>query len=189
MQAPVEVDSLSFSKPGIRLMGNVDESMVSEFLRQQAEVDPTCPVVLELSTSGGHADIGRRISHELAAWQQSGQEVHFLGKTFVYSAGVTIMASIPPARRCLTADCELLVHERKMKKVLHLEGALRGCRSLVQDALAEIDSGQRLERAGFAQLVDGTGLTLDDVLARVMERDWYLTAREALRLGLVGRVL
>ncbi len=183
------MDSLLSTKPGIRLFGNVDESMLSEFLRQQSEADPTRPVVLELSTSGGHADIGRRINHELGVWQQSGQQVHFIGKTFVYSAGVTIMAAIPPVRRCLTADCELLVHERKMKKVLHLEGALRGCRSLVLDALAEIDSGQRLERAGFAQLVEGTGLTLDDVLARVLERDWYLTADEARRLGLVGQVL
>ena len=183
------IDLLS-TPPDIRLFGKVDESMLSTFLQQQVSARTDKPVTLELSTSGGNADIGRRIANELAQWQRAlGVEVRFLGKSFVYSAGVTIMSAIPAARRYLTADCELLVHERKMQKVLHLDGALRGCRTLVLDALAEIDSGQRLERAGFAQLVEGTRLGLDDVMARVLERDWYLTAAEAAELGLVAAVL
>ena len=185
----MKASDLLATTPDIRLFGMVDESMLSTFLQRQAVLRADLPVTLELSTSGGNADVGRRIANELAQWQRDGAAVHFIGKTYVYSAGVTIMSSIPPSRRYLTADCELLVHERKMQKVLHLEGALRGCRSLVQDALAEIDSVQRLERAGFEQLVAGTRLTLDDVMAKVLERDWYLSADEAAEWGLVAGVL
>ena len=178
------------SPPDIRLFGKVDESMLASFLQQQSAVRWNTTVTLELSTSGGNADVGRRIALELADWQRSTPvRIDFLGKSYVYSAGVTVMSAIPAARRFLSADCELLIHERKMQKVLHLEGALRGCRTLVQDALAEIDSGQRLERAGFTTLVEGTRLSVDDVMARVLERDWYLTADEALQWGLVGGVV
>jgi ATP-dependent protease ClpP protease subunit len=187
MNAPTGLPS---SIPDIRLFGHVSEQMLSEFFRQQSEVPQGKPVVFELSTSGGDADVGRRIAQELRWWQlKEGREVFFLGKTYVFSAGVTIMSSIPCTHRYLTEDCELLIHERKMKKQIHLEGALRGCRSAIHDVLAEIDSGQRLERDGFRQLVQGTRLTLADVEQRVLERDWYLTAQQAKEVGLVADVL
>ena len=180
---------LPSTAPDIRLFGNVNEGMLAEFFRQQAEVAPNKPVVMELSTSGGDADVGRRIAQEVRMWRNAGTDVFFLGKTYVFSAGITIMSAFPIAHRFLTADCELLIHERKMSKQLNLEGALRGCMSAINDVLAEIESGQRLERHGFAQLVEGTSLTAEDVGNRVYNKDWYLTAAEALDLGLIGAVI
>lgn len=186
---PPAAHGLPTLNPDIRLFGTVDQAMLSEFFRQQSEVKTRGALVLELSTSGGDADIGRRIGEELRLWREQGRQVFFLGKTYVFSAGVTIMSSIPRSHRYLTRDCELLIHERKMKKDLHLEGALRGCRSAVQDVLAQIDSGQRLERDGFSQLVLGTGLTVEDVARKVMDRDWYLTSAQALEIGLIAGVI
>ncbi len=176
--------------PDLRLFGSVNADMLGEFFRQQAEAPDSGALLLELSSDGGDADIGRRIAQELRLWQdKQGRELWFLGKSFVFSAGVTVMSAIPPARRFLTDDCEILIHERKLKKTLHLDGALRGCRSAVQDVLAEIESGQRLERAGFELLVRGTSLSVDDIEQRVMEKDWYLTAPEALEVGLVAGIV
>lgn len=177
-------------KPDLRLFGAVGDTMLSEFFRQQGEAPQEGPLVLELSSNGGDADIGRRIAQELRLWQEKdGREVWFLGKTYVFSAGVTVMSAIPRDRRFLTKDCEVLIHERKMKKDIRLDGALRGCRSTIQDVLAEIESGQRLERDGFSVLVQGTKLTVDDIEKRVLEKDWYLTAHEALEIGLVAGVI
>ena len=179
----------SFS-PDIRLFGKVDQTMLAEFFRQQAEVPSNKPLVFELSTSGGDADIGRRIAQEIRMWRtHQSREVFFLGKTYVFSAGITIMSAFPVTHRFLTADCELLIHERKMKKDIHLDGALRGCRTAICDALAQIDSGQRLEREGFMELVNGTPLTIEDIHAKVLEREWYLTSEEALKMGLVAGVI
>lgn len=187
---PPNRNTLPSLSPDIRLFGAVDQSMLSEFFRQQSQVNDVGPLVLELSTSGGDADIGRRIGQEIRLWQEKQmREVFFFGKTYVYSAGVTIMSFFPVTHRFVTGDCEFLIHERKLKKDLHLEGALRGCRSAVQDVLAQIDSGQRLERDGFAQLVLGTKLTVDDVQKQVLDRDWYLTASDALKLGLISGVV
>ncbi|MES2280780.1 MAG: ATP-dependent Clp protease proteolytic subunit [Pseudomonadota bacterium] len=175
--------------PDIRLFGQVNDAMLSEFFRQQAEVPANKALVMELSTSGGDADIGRRIAQEVRMWSQTGRDVYFLGKTFVFSAGITIMSAFPRSQRFMTADCELLIHERKMKKDLHLEGALRGCMSAVNDVLAEIESGQRLEREGFAQLAEGSTLSATDIGNKVYNKDWYLTAQEALVLGLIQGVV
>ncbi len=122
-------------------------------------------------------------------WRGAGLDVFFLGKTYVFSAGITIMSAFPQTRRFMTSDCELLIHERKMKKDLHLEGALRGCLSAVNDVLAEIESGQRLERDGFLELVQGSTLSVDDVVTKIYNKDWYLTAKEALAMGLIGGVV
>lgn len=175
--------------PDIRLFGNISEHMLGEFFRQQGEVKTSGPIVIELSTSGGAADVGRRMADELRLWQEQGRELFFLGKTYVYSAGVTVMSAFPPTHRFLTRDCELLVHERKLDKNIHLAGALRGCRAAVLDVLAEIESGQRLERHGFEQLVKGTPLSIDDVMNKVMDKDWYLSGEEAVAAGLVQAVV
>lgn len=174
--------------PNVRLIGKVDEDMLADFFRQQAQAPTQAghPVVVELSTSGGDADVGRRIAQEIRMWQGTlGRELFFLGKTYVYSAGITVMASFPQSHRFLTADCELLIHERKLKKEVHLDGALRGCMSVVKDVLAQIESGQRLEKAGFEELVKGSSLSAQALTDKVYHQDWYLTAQEAQGLGLV----
>jgi ATP-dependent protease ClpP protease subunit len=176
--------------PDLRLFGAVDEAMLSEFFRQQAEAPEEGPVLLELSSSGGDADTARRIAEELRLWQEKdGREVWFLGKTYLFSAAVTVMAAIPFARRYLTRDCEVLIHERKLTRDVHLDGSLRGCRAAVLDLLAEIESGERLERQGFALLVEGTRLTVEDIEERVLEKDWYLPAEEAVNVGLVAGII
>jgi ATP-dependent protease ClpP protease subunit len=170
----------------IRLFGEVTEAMLSEFFRQQAEVQPGKAVVIELSTPGGNADIGRRIADEVRLWRDKEQrDIYFFGKTYVYSAGITIMSAFARQRRFLSQDCELLIHERKLKKAVHLDGALRGCLTLVNDVLAQIESGQRLERDGFSQLITGSTLSLADLEAKVYNREWYVPAAEARALGLV----
>ncbi|MGE4243381.1 ATP-dependent Clp protease proteolytic subunit [Ramlibacter sp.] len=176
--------------PDIRLFGGVGDEMLAEFFRQQDEAPPDGPILMELSSNGGNADMGRRLAQELRLWQEkAGRDVWFLGKTYVYSAAVTVMSAIPRERRFMTGDCEVLIHERKMTRELRIDGALRGCRAVVLDLLAEIESGERLQRAGFEQLAKGTGLTADDIEKRVMEKDWYLTAAQALDAGLIAGVV
>ncbi|MBV7541916.1 ATP-dependent Clp protease proteolytic subunit [Acidovorax sp. sic0104] len=183
---PTKIPSLS---PDIRLFGDVNENMLSEFFRQQAEANKDGPIVFELSTSGGDAEVGRRIAEELRLWQMGGARIYFLGKTYVYSAGVTIMSAIPKGQRFLTEDCELLIHERKMTATVSLDGALRSCRAKVNDVLAQIESGQRLQSEGFARLAEGSALTAEEIERRVLDKDWYLTAKEALEHGLVASVI
>lgn len=176
--------------PQIRLFGHVDGGMLSEFFRQQHQAPRDEPVVFELSTLGGDPDIGRRLAQEIRLWREHRKvDVYFLGKTFVYSAGVTIMSAFPVNRRFVTEDTVLLVHERKITKTVELKGALRACRALVEDVLAQLESGQRVQDRDFARLVVGSRMTHAELLDRVLTRDWYVPAAQALELGLVANII
>ena len=89
--------------------------------------------------------------------------MYFLGNSLMYSAGVTVMSGFPVNRRFITADTLLLIQEHKLKKSVEFNGALRGCLSLANKLIAQIEFDQMLERHGFMQLVAGGKLTVDDV--------------------------
>ncbi len=178
-------------RPAIRLHGKVDDDMMRSFLEQMdAVVDGTGPVLVEVTTTGGDAETGRRIATDIIlARERFGLDMLFLGKSVVYSAGISIMSGFPADRRYLAQDCMLLVHERRLDKTLQLKGAMRGMQVLVQDTLAEIESALQMERTAFAFLVEGSSVTLDGLMDRIGKSDWYITSDEALRLGLVAGVI
>ena len=105
------------------------------------------------------------------------------GKTLVASAAVTFMTAFPRDRRWLTRDTTLLIHGRRMMRNVHLEGPLGSCRRVLEEIIADIDNGLRAEDEGFAELIVGSAVTLDDIRRRSYG-GWYLSASQALELGL-----
>jgi ATP-dependent Clp protease, protease subunit len=180
--------SLPSREPDIRLLGSIDEQMLRHFLDRCGQLQGDGPWVVELSTAGGEADTARRLAQELKMLREQ-REVFFLGKTYVYSAGVTVMAGVPPSHRYLTRDTVLLIHERRIERTMQLSGGLRSAIAITQDLLAELEMGQELECRGFEQLVAGSELTSDALFERVMKKDWYMPAQEALSLKLVAGLI
>jgi ATP-dependent protease ClpP protease subunit len=191
MPSPFPIELLR--RPQIRLHGKVDDAMLDRFSDQlniALDAQTAGPILVEVTTTGGDADTGRRIATDLiTAREKLGADLHFLGKSVVYSAGVTIMSAFPPERRYLTEHCMLLLHERRLDKTLELKGAMRAMEALVRDALSEIDSARAMERRAFAALVEGTQLSLDALMERIQQSDWYLEATEARALGLIREVI
>src|SRR5215469_2364910 len=101
------------------------------------------------------------------------------------SAGVTVMAAFPKDKRWLTLDAALLIHGRRMVKDLHLEGPLGSCRRVLEERIADIDQGLRLEERGFAELIDGSNVDAEEAGRRAYG-GWYLSAEEAFSRGLVA---
>ena len=178
----------------IRLNGSVDDDMFKSFLDQlssaRKDVAPSDPIIIEMTTNGGDAETARRIATDLRLLREhDDRKLLFIGKSAVYSAGITIMAAFKPHERFLTRHTELLIHERRMQRTLELSGALRSNVSMLRDTMAELDSGIKLERAGFRQLVEGTKMSFDQLTEKVMQADWYVGATEAKELGLVHDIL
>jgi ATP-dependent Clp protease, protease subunit len=175
------------ARPTIRLSGSVGHPMVGSFFDQLLPVlEVEGSILVELFTDGGDAEIGRRLAEEVRLLRlQQGRDVWFLGKTLVASAGVTVMAAFPKEKRWLTRDSTLLIHGRRMAKDLHLEGPLGSCRRVLEEMIADIDHGLRLEEQSFAELITSTNVDAEEI-ARRAYGGWYLSAEEALSRGLVA---
>jgi ATP-dependent protease ClpP protease subunit len=176
--------------PTVSLHGAVDDGMLAVWLDALATARTgSGPLVLELGTTGGDAEVGRRIAEDVRLFrEQTGRRALFLGRTTVYSAGVTVMAGFPRADRWLSRDAVLMVHGRKLQTTLNLDGPLRSERRKVEAMLAQIDEGLALERRGFEQLIEDSRLTLEELEERTVG-DWYLPAEAALEHGLVAGLI
>ena len=112
----------------------------------------------------------------------------FLGKAVIYSAGTTFMSFFARGNRYLTPGTRLMVHERKLSKELKLNGPLTTCIASVKAALNEIECSIEMQNEGFANLVRGSRVTMDEVLKRAPS-NWYIEAEEAQALGLIEAVI
>ena len=178
------------ARPHIRLDGGVGDDMLHAFREGLDAVEGgDDAVVLELSTMGGDADIGRLIATDVRLFRErTGRRVIFFGKAVVYSAGVTIMAAVPRKDRWLSRDTSLLIHCRSLNKTLQLDGALSLERIRLEAVLAGIDVGIKLEQQGFEALIAGSDVGMEELLERARS-NWYLDADEALRRRLIGGVV
>jgi ATP-dependent protease ClpP protease subunit len=183
---PAEIRA-RLARATIRLSGPVGHPMVASFFEQLLPVlEVEGSILIELYTDGGDAEIGRRLAQEARLLrEQLGRDVWFLGKTLVASAGVTIMGAFPTGKRWLTRDAALLIHGRRMTKDLHLEGPLGSCRRVLEEMIADIDHGLRLEEQGFSELIKGSSITSEEIIRRAYG-GWYLSAQGALDVGLVA---
>ncbi len=177
-------------QPTVSLHGPVDDAMLAIWLDAlNTARTGSGPLVVELGTTGGDADVGRRMAEDIRLFRErTGRRAVFLGRTTVYSAGVTIMAGFHRSDRWLSQDAVLMIHGRKLQKSLDLDGPLRFERPRVEALMAEIDEGLRVERAGFERLIAGSDVTLDELEKQTIG-DWYLTARGALDRRLVAGLI
>lgn len=184
-----EIPPALLTRAQVRLHGDVSDMMFNAFDQQMQAAAGADPLVLELTTCGGGAETGRRIAEDIRLFRRlHGGRALFLGKTVVYSAGVTIMSAFPRQDRYLTRDTVLLIHGRRMDRQLQLSGPLRASAQVAREVLAEIEFGLELERRGFTELVEGSRISVEECCERAAS-NWYVTADEALRLGLIAGVI
>lgn len=181
------------ARPHIRLTGNIDNVILERFfsewgaLRQRGDEPPTS-LLLELSTEGGDADLGELLAEEIRLLREGyGVDCLFLGTSFVYSAGITVMSAFPVENRYLTRNTTLLIHERRMDKQVNLCGSLQSTALQVQELHDQIQNGQAIQERGFARLVAGSDIALPELRERT-RGNWYLTAEEAVARRLVARL-
>ncbi|WP_353642205.1 peptidase S14 [Mesorhizobium sp. WSM2239] len=177
-------------RPQIRMSGLLTDNKYLDF---QSQLDNALngegPIGIELTTTGGDADLARRICMDINLFgERLGREFWFIGKTTVYSAGMTILAGFPRKRRFITRDCVLLIHERHLDMSLQLSGPLPSSLQQVQEMEHQLKTGIEIEREGFEMLCRDTGVGLDECIEKA-RTSWYVKADEALKLRLVEGVL
>jgi ATP-dependent protease ClpP protease subunit len=179
-----------FEFPAIMLSGNVDHGMYIHFKNALATAPQTGLVAVEISTLGGDPEIARMMGEDIRFLSDlyPDRRLVFLGKTAVYSAGATFMSFFARENRYVTRGTRIMIHERSITKQIHLSGPLSTCIASLKATINEIEASIAIQNEGFANLVLGSQINIDDLLRRATE-NWYLEANEAAALGLVEAVL
>ncbi|MET0257656.1 MAG: ATP-dependent Clp protease proteolytic subunit [Methylobacterium sp.] len=179
----------AFKAPAILLSGPVDYDMYKDF-RRQLDAASGDLVVVELSTLGGDPEVARMMGEDIRFHSEMSPDRRFvfLGKAAIYSAGTTFMSFFTRENRYLTRGARLMIHERKLSKELKINGPLTTCIATVTATLHEIESSIVIQNEGFANLIRGSRVTMDEVLKRAPS-NWYIEANEAKDLGLIEAVL
>ena len=180
----------AFGTPAILLSGSVDQDMYRDFRRQLDAAAERDLVVVELTTLGGDPEVARMMGEDIRFNTEMSPDRRFvfLGKAAIYSAGTTLMSFFARPNRYLTRGTRLMVHERKLAKTVELNGPLTTCIASVKAALHEIECSLEIQNEGFGNLVQGSRVSLEEVLRRAPE-NWYIEAVEAQELGLIEGVL
>jgi ATP-dependent protease ClpP protease subunit len=177
--------------PQVRLIGEVCDNMLRVMLDQLAKLSGDEEIAaVEISTLGGDAEIGRRmiLEMDLARERLPNCRFVFIGKSAVYSAGTTLMAAFPVRDRFMTAEAMLLIHCRQLNKTVELSGPLRSSLPLVQALCHQIKTGIELEKGHFERLIEGSDVTMDELLEKALY-SWYLSAQDALQRGLIAGIV
>ncbi len=179
-----------FRAPAIMLSGTVDYDMYKLFRQQLDSAPESGLVVIELTTLGGDPEVARMMGEDVRFHSDLSPERRFvfLGKAAIYSAGTTFMSFFAKPNRYLTRGTRLMIHERKLQKDLRLEGPLTSCIATVTALLHEIESSIDIQNEGFASLIVGSSVTMEQVLEKA-PGNWYIEAEEAQSLGLVEAIL
>lgn len=171
--------------PHVRLHGTVDGMMYANFQQQLANAPSDGPLVVSITTLGGDPEMARAMADDIRLLRQyTGRECLFLGKVAVYSAGATFMAAFPVDKRFLTRHSRIMIHERVMQSTIQLNGPLNTLAPTLRAKLHEIEDSIKIQDEGFADLVRGSGVTLEE-LKRKAPSNWYIEAEQARDLGLV----
>lgn len=177
------------ANPQISLVGDIDKFAVERFLDQLRNAERSGgDIALEITTLGGDAELARRIVLEVGLAQaRIDGRFYFLGKTIVYSAGVTIMCGFERENRWLAHDAMLMIHGRKLEKTVEISGPMRASMAQIEALRRQMEVGLEIEDETFRRLIKGSDVSFDEV-AEKARYNWYLSAREALDRRLVAGI-
>jgi ATP-dependent Clp protease, protease subunit len=169
-------EQLAFKSRFVLVFGEIDDKMARitcERLIALAQ-ESDAPIHMLISSPGGHVESGDAI-HDLVRFVRA--PVTTIGTGWVASAGTHIYLAAPKERRVCLPNTRFMIHQPA-------GGAGGRASDIAIQAKEIIKTRERIARVVATQ----TGQKLDKVLAD-MERDYWMSADEAVAYGIVARVI
>ncbi len=169
-------EQLSFKSRFVLIFGEIDDKMAQATCRRLLALseDSEAPITLLISSPGGHVESGDAI-HDMINFVRA--PVTTVGTGWVASAGAHIFLAPPKERRVCLPNTRFMIHQPA-------GGAGGQATDLAIQAKEIIKTRERIARVIATQ----TGKTYEAVLAD-MERDFWMSAKEAVAYGIVSRVI
>ncbi len=156
----------------ILLSGDVDEAMWIAFAKQISRVRPTQPIIVNITSDGGDWYYGIAIYDWL--------KLHPSEVTIrVWGAAMSMATVILQAgdNRLIAPSAELMIH--------NVHGGKDGS---IQDIEEEVSNLNRLRDKMYEIYAEKSGKSVA-FWRKKCQKDYYLTAEEALKLGLVDGII
>jgi len=169
-------EKLAFKSRFVLIFGEIDHAMARstcERLIALAE-ESDAPIQVMVSSPGGHVESGDAI-HDMIRFVRA--PVMTIGSGWVASAGTHIFLAAPAERRVCLPNTRFMIHQPA-------GGAGGQATDIAIQAKEIIKARERLARVVATQ----TGQPYEKVAAD-MERDYWMSADEAIAYGIVSRVI
>jgi ATP-dependent Clp protease protease subunit len=169
-------EQLVFKSRFVLVFGEIDDQLARRTcerliaLAQESEA----PIQLLISSPGGHVESGDAI-HDVIRFVRA--PITTIGTGWVASAGTHIYLAAPKERRVCLPNTRFMIHQPA-------GGAGGRASDIAIQAREIIKVRERIARVVAVQ----TGQAYDKVLAD-MERDYWMSAEEAVAYGIVSRVI
>jgi ATP-dependent Clp protease protease subunit len=169
-------EQLAFKSRFVLVFGEIDDTMARRTCERLIALaqESDKPIQLLISSPGGHVESGDAI-HDIIRFVRA--PVTTIGTGWVASAGTHIYLAAPKARRVCLPNTRFMIHQPS-------GGAGGPATDIAIQAKEILRTRERI--AGV--VARETGKALAAVLAD-MERDYWMSADEAIAYGLVSRVI
>jgi ATP-dependent Clp protease, protease subunit len=169
-------EKLSFKSRFVLVFGEIDDAVARATCRRLLALaaELTAPITLFVSSPGGHVESGDAI-HDVINFIEA--PVTTVGTGWVASAGAHIFLAPPRERRLCLPNTRFMIHQPA-------GGAGGQASDIAIQAKELIRMRERIAKVIARQ----TGKPFDTVI-NDMERDYWMNAEEAVRYGIVARVI
>lgn len=179
-EAPERIDAiaerLAFKSRFVMLFGEINHAVARAACTRLIALaeDSDAPITVLLSSPGGHVESGDAI-HDIIRFVRA--PVTTVGTGWVASAGTHVFLAAPKQRRLCLPNTRFMIHQPG--------GGMGGPATDIAIQAKEIlRTRERIARVISRE----TGQPFDKVLAD-MERDFWLSAEEAIKYGLVSKII
>ena len=169
-------EQLAFKSRFVLVFGEIDDKMARTtcerliLLAQESDA----PIHMLVSSPGGHVESGDAI-HDMIRFVRA--PVTTIGSGWVASAGTHIFLAAPKERRVCLPNTRFMIHQPA-------GGAGGRASDIAIQAKEIIKTRERIAKV----VADQTGQKLAKVMSD-MERDYWMSAEEAVAYGIVSRVI
>jgi ATP-dependent Clp protease protease subunit len=170
------LEEKAFRSRTVLIFGTITDATAAEAARRliALDADSTEPIDVLVSSPGGHLESGDTI-HDLLRFIRA--PVRMIGSGWVGSAATHVYLAAPRERRYCLPNTRFLIHQPS--------GGIGGNANDIAIQAQEI---LRARQRIAALIARETGQPLEKVLQDI-DRDYWMSAEEAVDYGLVGRVI
>jgi ATP-dependent Clp protease protease subunit len=169
-------EQLAFKSRFVLVFGEIDDTMARRTCERLIALaqESDKPIQLLISSPGGHVESGDAI-HDIVRFVRA--PVTTIGTGWVASAGTHIFLAAPKARRVCLPNTRFMIHQPS-------GGAGGPATDIAIQAKEILRTRERIAKVVARE----TGKPLATVMTD-MERDYWMSADEAIAYGLVSRII